>query len=252
MTHVRLAQCLVSALLLLLVIPAWAGISAPTQTNFALSQSGASPTLAWTGNTVSGHAVVACAFWKGAVTLNSVTDPQSNTYGDSGAGALARPTDGFLQCYGAANITGGTTPTVTFNFSGAPEAATIDLYLLEYAGVATSSMFGEWATGTATSGTTVTSGTFTPGISDGAVVAFAVGNSADTGAVGTIGGSAATSRIAPAAWSTIVEDRLFTTSLGANITASADFISAVTKAAIIAMTLRAATVPMRTLMGVGL
>lgn len=187
----------------------------------------------WGGNPATGNAVLICVFWKGAVTISSVTDSQSNTYADCGAGRLARPTDGFLQLLGAKNITGGTTPTVTVNFSGA--ANSIDVFLLEYSGQDTGTLFDSvTSTATATSGTTVTTGSFTPTISAGAVVAFAASD--DTNATA---GTNYTIRSNVAASGEGVEDRIFSSSLG-SITASMTLSAAVTKAGIIACTLRAA------------
>lgn len=187
----------------------------------------------WGGNPSTGNAVLVCVFWKGAVTISSVTDSQSNTYADCGAGRLARPTDGFLQVLGAKSITGGTTPVVTVNFSGA--ANSIDVFLLEYSGQDTATLFDSvTGTGTATSGTAVTTGSFTPTISAGAVVAFAASD--DTNATA---GTNYTIRCNPAASGEGVEDRIFSSSLG-SITASMTLSAAVTKAAIIACTLRAA------------
>src|SRR4051812_20420212 len=157
----------------------------------------------WGGNPTTGNAVLVCVFWKGAVTISSVTDSQGNTYADCGAGRLSRPTDGFLQILGANNITGGVTPTVTVNFSGGG-GTEIDVYLLEYAGQNPSTLFDSvTGTGTATSGTTVTTGSFTPTVSVGAVFAF--GDTDDTN--GTAGASM-TSRSAPAGAGVVIEDRI--------------------------------------------
>lgn len=228
-------RVVLTLILLLLSTPSWAGIAAPIQTKSNLSQSG-DATIVWTGNPVTGNAVLACAFWLGSVTVNGVSDTQGNTYADSGAGRIARPTDGFIQCFGATSITGGTTPTITWDFSSAPTAGTVDLYILEYQGVHSGTMFGGTATGTATSGTTVTSGTLTPGTTDGAIVAFSVCNVGTTGLVGALLGTTGTSRLAPASWSSMVQDRLFTSDIGTG-TVAAGCGSAATKSVILGMTL---------------
>lgn len=234
-------RVLLTLSLLLLSTSSWAGIAAPIQTTSSLAQSG-DATIAWTGNPVTGNAVLACAHWLGNVTVNGVSDTQGNTYVDSGAGRIARPTDGYMQCFGAKSITGGTTPTVTWDFSSAPSAGTIDLYLLEYQGVHSGTMFGGTATGTATSGSTVTSGVLTPGTTDGAIVAFSVCNVGTTGVVGALLGTSGTSRIAPVNWSSIVQDRLFTSDIGTG-TVTGGCGSAATKLVILGMTLISAPAP---------
>src|SRR5689334_14806611 len=65
----------------------------------------------------TGNAILVFIFYKGAPTVSSVTDSQSNAYVGYGGSAIARPTDGFLHCFGAKNITGGTL-TVTVNWTG--------------------------------------------------------------------------------------------------------------------------------------
>jgi hypothetical protein len=189
----------------------------------------------WGGNPTTGNAVLVCVFWKSDTTITSVTDSQSNTYVDCGAGRLARPTDGFLQIFGAKNITGGTTPTVTVNWN-VGTAFEIDVYLLEYLGADISSLFDSvTATGTATSGSTLTTGNFTPTITNGAVIAFAGSNSGTT----VVAGASFTLRCGPAAYGEGVEDQIFTSSLG-TITAGMDMGGALTKGGIIACVIKAA------------
>ena len=195
-----------------------------------------SQALQWNNDTTTGNAVIVCVAWKNNVTITSVTDDQGNSYVDCGAGRLARPTDGFLQILGAKNITGGTLPTVTVSFSAS--ATEIDLYLLEYSGADLTNLFDSVSgTGTATSGTSVTTGSFTPTTSQGAVVAFAFTDDTNASA-----GASHTIRCNPATSGEGVEDRIFNSSLG-SVTSSVTLSTAVTKAGIIAAVIRAAAVP---------
>jgi hypothetical protein len=195
-------------------------------------QSGTTATITFTANLTAGNASFAHVFWKNTVTITSAVDSAGNSYLDCGAGRLTRPVDGFMQVLGAKNIAAGTTPTITITFSSA--AASVDLYCSEYSGADTTTLFGGFATGTATSGTAVTTGTITPGVTDGAVLAFAV-SQAGTGTAGTN----FTARQAPADWAEIIEDWIFTSSIGTP-TASANFSTTITKAGIIACVIRAA------------
>ena len=194
--------------------------------------SGTSRAFALGFNPAAGECLAVCIFWKNNVTITSVTDTLSNTYADCGAGRLTRPTDGFLQIFGAQVTTGGTTPTITVSFSGA--MVENENVVLDYSGQDQSTLFDVTATGTATSGTSVTTGSFTPGVTDGAVVAWCVTNDTNGSA-----GTNFTSRVSPAGAGIVSEDRIFTSSLGST-TASANMSAALTKGAIIAAVIRAA------------
>ena len=192
--------------------------------------SGTSGTNAWSVSPVSGRCIIVAVSWKLDVTVTSVTDSQGNTYVDCGAGRLARPTDGFLQLFGATNIIGGAN-TCTVNFSSSADEIVIDL--LEYSGQNTSSLWDSaTATGTATSGTSVTSGNLTPAVTNGAVIGFTNSNDTDCTA-----GTNFTVRISGDGMGE--EDRIFTSSVG-TITATVNFSVEITKAAIIAATIKAA------------
>lgn len=194
---------------------------------------GTSIATVWDGNPADGNALVVCVFWKNDVTITSVTDSQSNIYSDCGAGRLARPVDGYLQILAANDALGGITPTVTVNWSGS--ATSINVYLLEYTGQDPATLWDSvTATGTATSGTFVSTGSFTPTPTDGAVIAW--GSTSDTDATA---GSGFTARCDPAGFGEAVEDLIFTSSIG-SITASIDLSIAVTKAGIIAATMNSA------------
>src|SRR5689334_4136358 len=108
-------------------------------------------------STTAGNGMVVGIFWKGAETVTSVIG--GGTYADSGAGKLARPTDGNIQFFGATNISGGIT-TVTVNWSDA-NASSIEAYCWEVTGQDTTNVFDSVSgTGTASSGTTVTTSSF--------------------------------------------------------------------------------------------
>lgn len=200
--------------------------------------SGTTRTVTFTRPVKTGRALLVCVFWKTNVTISSVTDSASNTYADSGAGRLARPTDGYLQVYGAKNVTGGAlTVTVTFSAS----ATSIYIICLELILAHATTLFGATATGTATSGSTVTSGTFTPSSTRGAILTFLVGDAASTCVPGAIGGTTALRAALPASAGLGVAILPYTASLGSNITAAMDAGATITKAAMIAVEVQAAT-----------
>ncbi len=182
----------------------------------------------------AGDAIVVCVFWKNNVTISSVTDDQANTYVDCGAGRLTRPTDGFLQIYGATNVVGGgSSPTISIAFSGAVTEAGV--ILIEYTGEDLTALFDSVSgTGTATSGTSVTTGSFTPTIASGAIIAY--GNTNDTD--GSVG-SGYTLVGAPAGAGAITEEKFFTSAPGSQ-TAVINMSTAIAKGGLIAAVIRAA------------
>jgi hypothetical protein len=167
-------------------------------------------TQVWGGNPANGNANLVGIFWKGAVTITSVTDTQGNGYADCGAGKLARPTDGFLQIFGAFGIIGGTTPTVTVNFSAA-SATEIDVYLNEYHPAAGEVLSFDSVTSsaTATSGNSITTGNLTPTVTSGIVFAFGGANSDHAAA-----GSGFTIRSTFTIVGGGTEDQIFSSSIG--------------------------------------
>jgi hypothetical protein len=197
----------------------------------------ASATQVWGGNPASGNCVLVAVFWKGAVTITSVTDTQGNVYTDCGAGKLTRPTDGFLQTFGAFGITGGTTPTVTVNFSAA-SATEIDVYLNEYHPATGEVLSFDSATSSATgtTGNSLTTGNLTPTINSGIVFAQGCANSTLSAAgagftlrSGNFGGTGGGG----------TEDQIFTTSIG-TITPSMTWGgAAMTKGALLVCVVRA-------------
>ena len=191
--------------------------------------------VTWPFDLIDDQAAVAYAFYRGASgLLSSVVDEAGNLYGDHGGGDLSRLGNGNLSVRGVSGIVGGVTPDITFQFSAAQ--IDVDVYLAQYAGVDPTTMFGAWGRATSNSGTVITSSTFTPGIAEGAVGSFAVTNDTD-GSVGTIGGVAATGRIIPSGWATVIQDRIFSSDPGASITATSNMSSSYTLGAILAFTL---------------
>jgi hypothetical protein len=195
----------------------------------------ASVATVWGGNPASGNCVLVSVFWKGAVTITSVTDTQGNVYADCGAGALTRPIDGFLQTFGAFNIKGGTTPTVTVNFSAA-SATEIDVYLNEYRpGVGEVLSFDSVSSSaTGTSGTSLTTGNLTPTTSSGIV--FAQGGANSTNSAAGTGFALRSGNFAGAGGGT--EDQIFTSSIG-TITPSMSWTGAMTKGGLLACVVKA-------------
>ena len=97
---------------------AWAA-NAFVQANRARAFGASSVGVTFGSNTTTGN-LVACFVWwdTDTDTLNSITDSQSNTYTllhNPTTLGTARAAMGYAK-----NITGGTTPTVTANFSGSP------------------------------------------------------------------------------------------------------------------------------------
>jgi hypothetical protein len=198
------------------------------------SRSGTTQTIAPTGAFTGGNGGVLGIFWKTNVTISSVTDTAGNVWTDCGAGRFTRPTDGFIQIYGCNNLAAGT-PTITVTFS--TTATEMGLDVLEYSGQDTTTLFDSvTATGTATSGTSVTTGSLTPTISDGAIVAYCVTDDTNGSA-----GASMTTRFAVATGGDIFEDRIFSSSVG-TVTVSANMSAAITKGGILACVLRAAAV----------
>ena len=199
-----------------------------------------SATLIWTGNTANGNGVVVLVFWKTNVTITSITDSQSNTYADCGLGRVARPAGGYAQIFVAQNITGGTTPTITVNYSGGG-ATEIDIYGFELSGAATASAVDKYASGTATNGTTATTGNMTPDSTDGIVIAFAAGDPSSGVDVSFSDGVSYTPgpmhETYPRAQGTGY--RIFTSSVG-TIAVTGTWPDGITKAVVVAVVIKAA------------
>lgn len=195
--------------------------------------SGTSATLTFSQATQTGNALLLCAFWKTNVTISSISG--HGTWGDSGAGRLARPTDGYLQCQGAPNIT-GSSGSITVNFSGS--ATSIYLRAIEYTGVVTASMFDtDTATGTATSGAVIeTSTALDASTSSGVAFAFAVSDSGGTASAG----AGMTGRFLQPG--IILEDLTYSSTL-VNFTPSGSFSNDFTKAGMVAGLIKAASAP---------
>lgn len=220
------------------------GIAVPTATSTQVKEdynasSGSSRQVTFDYPVKTGNGVLAFVFWKDDVTITSVQDSASNTYA-SGIARHARPTDGYLQCYGAKNVTGGQL-SVTVNFSGT--ATSIYIALVEVIMAHGTTLFGATATGTATSGSVVTSGTFSPTFTRGCIFAFAVGDVSATAILGSIGGVTACRTSMPVSpnGGLLIEELPFTAQPSANITASADLNGTLSKAAIIVVEVQAAS-----------
>lgn len=105
------------------------------------------------GNTTTGNTIIA-TFSLLTNTVTSVTDSQSNTYTKR---RELTSNNSTISIWVAENITGGTTPTVTGNFSN---ISTVNILVREYSGLAAAS-FDQSAgaggvAGTASSGNTST------------------------------------------------------------------------------------------------
>jgi hypothetical protein len=190
-------------------------------------------TIAATG---ASNAVVVCMFWKGAgsVDISSVTDDKGSTYADCGAGKLTRPVDGFMRMYGSPLVASGMT-VVTVHFNSTPTVSDNAFNIAEYSGQDSATLFDSvTATGTATSVATVTTANLTPTVTAGAIVAIAY-TSDNNGTAGTN----FTARTANAGTGDILEDWIFSSSVG-TVTASATMSINFARGGIIAAVLRQA------------
>src|SRR5437899_1150523 len=173
--------------------------------------------------TAAGSGMLVAMFWKGAETVTSVTG--GGTYADSGAGKIARPTDGQIQIFGCPSVTAGTT-TVTVNWSDT-SANSIEAYCCEITGQNTVTLFDPaFNSGTATSGTVLTTGSFTP--TNGLIFSMAACD-----AVGSATGDTGyTVEYNPSGQGLVLQDKAFVS--GAQTT-SATFGNAMTKGAILSV-----------------
>ena len=159
----------------------------------------------WGGNPVNGSALVWC-YWQEDVTISTVTDSQSNSWVDCGKGRWASGGDRYQQIFVCANITGGTTPTVTVDFSGATSSG--KAFLVNYTGADTSSLVDVYGVGSNGGTSPVTSENLTPSVTNGAIVAFGYSS-----ASGVTAGANFTKRSSETSYE-MVEDYIFTSSVG--------------------------------------
>lgn len=171
----------------------------------------------WATAPISASTVVVFLFWRGDVTC-TLSDSRGNTYTDCGSGRVARPGDGYAQAFYAKNVTGGGA-SVTATFSGGG-ATFMYMALVEVTGINTLTPIDEYASGVASSGTFVTTHTFSPTSTNGAIIAFA--DCSGTTLRDQIGGVNATTLLTIDEVTAIVEGILFTSSPGSNITARAN------------------------------
>lgn len=130
-----------------------------------------------TSSTTTGNTLTLCPGWFGDFTVSSITSSTgAASFVDVGVGRLARPTNGYTECFLATGITGGATPTFTVNLTGSSSYSEVSVN--EY----TPSVLdtGIYSSGTATSGTVVSSGSLTPSVTDGMLVAYVFDNSGGT------------------------------------------------------------------------
>ncbi len=187
----------------------------------------------WTTTPLSASTVLVFLFWRGDVTC-TLSDSRGNTYTDCGSGRVARPGDGYAQAFYAKNITGGSA-TITATFSGSGPTF---MYMVpvEVTGVNATTPIDDYASGTATSGTFVTTNTFSPTSTNGAIIAFA--DCSTTTLRDQIGGVNATTLLTIDEITAVVEGRIFTSSPGSNITARANTPSEMVSGVILAVALQ--------------
>lgn len=190
-------------------------------------------TYAWATAPLSASTVVVFLFWRGDVTC-TLSDSRGNVYADCGSGRVARPGDGYAQAFYAKNVTGGSA-SVTATFSGSG-ATFMYMALVEVTGINTLTPIDEYASGVASSGTFVTTNTFSPTSTNGAILAFA--DCSITTLRDQIGGVNATTLLTIDEVTAIVEGVLFTSSPGDNITARANTPAEMTTGVILAVALQ--------------
>lgn len=116
----------------------------------------ATGTAVWSGDTTTGNTVIVGVCTNqasGLVSVTKVTDSQGNIYNP--AKSFTNTVGGYVvEVWYASNVTGGTTPTVTFN---SIRAITGGIIVREYSGLATVNSFDTGA-GAAGSGASPSSG----------------------------------------------------------------------------------------------
>ncbi len=128
----------------------------------------------------SGDHLVVTVFWDTDVTAG-VTDSLGNLYSDCGLGRTPRPSDGYAQSFVARSSASGAC-IVTVSFSGSTSG--VRIALAEYSGVDRHDPVGVSASGTATSGDLLGPGVVTPAVGSGALLLWAVSDSAGTSSTG--------------------------------------------------------------------
>lgn len=126
---------------------------------------GTSLGITWGSNTTSGNLIIVGVSWTTAgINVNSVTDSQGNVYQSARAKTAHSGNADFYQIWYAENITGGTTPTVTVNFSGSATFRLVGIH--EVSGCLKSGALDQTAGATANSGATIDPGNVTTTLPD--------------------------------------------------------------------------------------
>lgn len=176
--------------------------------------------------TVTNNTLVVCGYWNENLTISSIgVSAGAASFADSGAGRLARPTNGYSQCEVASGITGGTTPVVTITLNGSSTYS--EIVAAEYSASAIDT--GAFGTATATSGTTATTGNITPSTTTGATFAWVDQNGAGTTTI-----TGFTNRTSPYPE---YFDKIFTTTQG-TFTVTATASASVTKMSLLVFVLK--------------
>lgn len=154
--------------------PAWGAITYVNSVGaFSLVSVGSLATVGTSHTT--GNCLVVGVRINQSQSVSSVTDTAGNTY--TQAATLLDGSGDRLAVWTATNITGNAANIVTATFSSSSTASWVSVD--QYSGCATSSLVRTTATGSGSSGTTLTSGTFDSTCGDAHVVA---GENASTSA----------------------------------------------------------------------
>lgn len=161
----------------------------------------------------AGNALVALIFWKADYNISDLSDDQSNSYSDCGLGRQTGSGSRYGAIMGCKNATSGST-TVTVTFDGTVNNA--NLYILEYSGQDTTTLFDGYGGASYVSGGSMSTGNITPSTSSGVVVALASGNPTNPDAPIRFndGGDDYTIRVAYVTYQQASGDHIFTSSLG--------------------------------------
>lgn len=123
---------------------------------------GSAINLAFLSNTSSGNLIVVTGFYQLAGgTISSIGDG-TNTYAQTTSSPFAHTNNGNHSfCAYAKNVTGGVAPTVSVNLSGSSTYNAITIY--EISGASTTVPFVTDSTGSAATGTSMSTGTLSLG-----------------------------------------------------------------------------------------
>lgn len=130
-----------------------------------------------TMNVVSGNLLVACSMHQQGATLTGITDGGSNAFTSTGTVGTNASAGRSVDIWYKANATANAAATFTASFS--PNSQYPTIIVMQFSGVATSSLLDQTASGFADVNSTVTSSSFTPAQANEVAIACAGENTAE-------------------------------------------------------------------------